>query len=272
MDPPRPMTSAEVQRVQRNILGVVAGFCEAEGIRYYLWAGSLLGAVRHGGFIPWDDDIDVSLPREDYERFCREFEHFTSDLELYTRTTRPGYLMPFAKVGDRRTRVIEASETAIPMGVNIDVYPIDGWPNRWPMRVAHDVWLRFLSWLRLFKSLQPQPEWTWRKSLILACAKFVTRAVPMSAILDALTRASTRADPDRCTHLGVTVDTPSERVPREAYGEPVRVEFEGRRFSAPSDYELVLVTLYGPGFMSVPPASEQVTHHASTAFWISEIA
>ena len=267
----RPMTDAELKAVKREILGEVADFCEEVGIRYYLWAGTLLGAVRHRGYVPWDDDLDLAMPRADYERFCRDFAASPSSLELYAPGVTAGYFMPFAKVGDRRTLVIEDSDTAIPIGANIDIYPIDGWPDGRVALRLHDLWLRLLSWLRLVKSLRPQPDWGKRKSLLLRVAKAVLVAMPMRAILDALQHASTRADPTTARQIGVTVDTPSERVPREAYGEPVELEFEGRLFSAPEGWDCVLRTLYDD-YMALPPESERVSHHAFKAYWVGTAA
>src|SRR5215216_5431973 len=94
----RPMTGPELRAVFLETLGVLDEFCRAAGLRYFFWAGTLLGAVRHRGVIPWDDDLDLAMPRSDYERFCREFgRSLPENLELFTMETRPEYGYPFAR-------------------------------------------------------------------------------------------------------------------------------------------------------------------------------
>jgi lipopolysaccharide cholinephosphotransferase len=173
--------------------------------------------------------------------------------------------MPFAKVADPRTVVLENSDAAIPIGVNIDIFPIDGWPTgRLAMRV-HRAKLRVLSGMRQVKSIRPRPGRAPHKELFLKVAKVLVRPLSMRAIIGALFRVSTRVDPETAPFLGVTMDTPEECVPREAYGEAVRLEFEGRKFAAPQDWDLVLRGLYGDDYMIEPSA--RVTHHAFEAFW-----
>lgn len=263
MSPGSQLTTQEVQGIQRQILAEVGAFCEAAGIRYYLWAGTLLGAVRHHGQIPWDDDIDIALPRRHYERFCETFAASTSSLILYRDD--PAYLMPFAKVGDRRAAVIEHSDVAMPMGVNIDVFPIDGWPPGLWAGQTHRARLRFLGALRHIKSIRPRDGRSFVKAASLPVAKVLLRPLSTRRVIDAVQRASTRNDPETSSMVGVTVDTPEERVPREAYGEPAFMEFEGRRHPVPHDWHLVLRTLYGDDYMTEPP--DKVTHHAFKAYW-----
>src|SRR5204862_1079312 len=98
------MTRDETRAVQVAILDTVDAFCRERGLTYYFWAGTLLGAVRHGGYVPWDDDIDLAMPRPEYEAFCREFAAAdTGALRLLHRSTHPRYAYPFARVSDVRT-------------------------------------------------------------------------------------------------------------------------------------------------------------------------
>lgn len=254
----------ELRDIQLGILSEIARFCERAGLRYYLLAGTLLGAVRHHGFIPWDDDIDIALHRDDYERLCHEFEG-PSWLELYTVATRPEYLMPFAKASDARTFVVEHSDAAIPMGVNIDVYPIDSWPDGRAAAAMHRARLVLLHRLRQVKSIRSRPGRAAHKAWFLALAQLVTRPIRLRWIVGALQRVATSVSAESSTMVGVIVDLPIERAPREAYGEPVSLEFEGRTFPAPPGWDRLLRGLYGPDYMTLPPESERVTHHAFVA-------
>ena len=71
----KQLTTEEVKKMNIDILSVVADFCEKNGLRYWLYYGTLIGAIRHNGYIPWDDDIDIAMPRPDYEKFLKTFNH-----------------------------------------------------------------------------------------------------------------------------------------------------------------------------------------------------
>jgi LPS biosynthesis protein len=86
----------ELRSIQMGILNEVHRFCETQGITYFLSSGSLLGAVRHGGYIPWDDDIDIYMPRKDYERLLREFKD-NEQFKLLNPAKEPHYYYTFAK-------------------------------------------------------------------------------------------------------------------------------------------------------------------------------
>lgn len=118
----------DLKRLQLDILKHVDSFCKKTDIQYSLAFGTLLGAVRHNGFIPWDDDIDICMPRPSYERFVREFNDPSGIYECLTYEKDSNYLWPFAKVSDQRTVVVEQARYVDKyknLGVNIDVFPVD---------------------------------------------------------------------------------------------------------------------------------------------------
>ena len=118
-----PMSEQDIKRTSLEILKVVHDFCIKNNIKYSLFFGTLLGAIRHKGFIPWDDDIDIAMPRDDYERFISTF----SDINFYVVSCKNDhkYYLPWAKVCDKNTLKIENSFHKYKLGFNIDVFPVD---------------------------------------------------------------------------------------------------------------------------------------------------
>ncbi|MCR5561188.1 MAG: LicD family protein [Bacteroidales bacterium] len=127
----KQLTQKELQQESLKILKEVDAFCKANGIRYSMAYGTLLGAVRHKGFIPWDDDIDIVMMREDYDRFCREYK--SDRYELFCSARNSDAYVAYARVADMRDT---ESRTYIPwagnrqdQGVRIDVFPLDYAPD-----------------------------------------------------------------------------------------------------------------------------------------------
>lgn len=260
------MTKQAVADVQLALLDALDAFCREKGIRYYLWAGTLLGAVRHQGFIPWDDDIDLAMTRDQYDRFCREFPDSVqaAPFELHTLDRDPTWRRPFAKIADPRTLVLAESPLTMPIGVSIDVFPLDAWPDGPLANRAHGVTMRTLHTLLRLWASRPMPGRSPAKrmflSVVLPIVRLVSPRVPLHVIDRVANRSGTR-------FMGVTVMKYVERVVVEAYGEPVSVEFEGRVLPGPADADQVLANLYGD-YMKLPPESDRKGHARSSVTWV----
>ena len=114
----------EMRKIQMDILLFIHQFCIDNGIQYSLAWGTMLGAIRHKGYIPWDDDIDIMMTRPEYDRFCKLFHDERSIYKLYDVHTDKKWIYPFAKISDERT--IRVEKNALDeIGINIDVFPID---------------------------------------------------------------------------------------------------------------------------------------------------
>lgn len=134
-----------------NILTAVDDTCRRHHLTYYIWAGTMLGAVRHKGFIPWDDDIDIAMPRPDYERLiAHSREWLPAPMEFVCAENDSRYPLPFGKVQDASTTLIERFHLWYLGGVYIDVFPIDGAPgSRWRQRLhfGRYEWLKRVLYL-----------------------------------------------------------------------------------------------------------------------------
>ena len=127
----KEMTLREIQEVSLQILKEVHGFCTENGIRYSLAYGTLIGAVRHKGFVPWDDDLDIIMPRPDYDRFCATFS--AEGYQVVSRQNRKDCFIPFARVCETASTCIKSMEPWIrtlgDLGVWIDIFPVDAAPD-----------------------------------------------------------------------------------------------------------------------------------------------
>ena len=125
----RQISADELKEIQLNLLNNIDHFCKSNGIQYFLAYGTLIGAIRHDGFIPWDDDIDIAMPRPDYDRFIKKFNAYSKDYQVEDYSITDNYPTPFAKVIDTRTEMRMTLYNQRSSGVYIDVFPIDGIGN-----------------------------------------------------------------------------------------------------------------------------------------------
>ena len=255
----------QLQQKQFELLSCFVELCEALRIPYFLVCGSALGAVKYGGFIPWDDDVDVALLRPDYDRFLREAPALLPEgMFLQTFRSDPAYPHLFAKLRDSRTTFVEREVAHLPMnhGVFIDVFPLDGYPTekreqkqlerrkglykRLLLSAFHgDFRLRTRMGVKIMRLFGVHK----RTAGILAKYEEMISAYPpaTSSIL--------------CNHgnwQGML-----EYAPREQYGEGRSASFEGLTVRIPAEAEAYLTQKYGD-FRADPPPQEQRGHHNCT--------
>lgn len=125
----KQVTGEQLKKIQLEILDVVTQFCDANGIRYWLDSGTLLGAIRHKGYIPWDDDVDLGMLREDYERFLSIFNKSNDRYRAVSLENDPKFYLPFTKVCDTTTVLYEPDEKGFKLHINVDVFPYDRAPD-----------------------------------------------------------------------------------------------------------------------------------------------
>jgi lipopolysaccharide cholinephosphotransferase len=267
-DAPQLMSAEEVAVVQLRILDAVARFCRENDIRFFLWAGTLLGAVRHEGFIPWDDDVDLAMPRPDYERFCASFpQQLTDDYHVVHLGNHRDYSLAYAKVAAAGTRIGWRSRNAVNIGVNVDVFPLDGWPSGRVRQRLHFAVLRVLHALFSARSANSYANFSTRQRLILRGLLPVLNRISTRKLTEQISKVARRPTYDQATHVGVTAFRYLERIDRNAYGCPNDVVFEGRAMPGPASTDRVLANLYGD-YMRLPPEDQRVPNrHSDAAYW-----
>lgn len=260
----------DIQNAQLEILLEFDRICKKHGIKYQLFAGTLLGAVRHKGFIPWDDDIDVCVLRQDYIRLVKVCKRdLKPDFFLQTYKTDENYVMPFAKLRKNDTVFLEeaTAETEIHKGVFIDIFPLDKvFPNQLKGSLQRHI-LFILSKVNLcrIKRLCLDIKNPLMRSLSLTlhyCLKSVPNAW-VNVLFDKIISRFEKEDSNYVSHL--TNGTSKDRYERYMmkkvdFLDSTVGEFEGYNFPIPENYHKILSNLFGD-YMKFPPEEEQSPHH-----------
>ena len=255
-----------LKQTELNLLSKFIECCQNMQLPYFLMDGSMLGAVRHQGFIPWDDDIDVGMFRADYETFlAKAQELLPSYCFVQCLETEPDYPYNFAKIRDSRTTFIETSvkNCRINHGVFIDLFPLDYYPVSRTEQKEFDRKNRLLS-LRI-RDAFTLPEENRHSPIAEAGAKSVSKVLCLKyptvraaleareALFKSVSKSTLVAN--HCSAWGK-----KETVPAEWYGEGTSAVFEGLTVQIPASYDKWLSQVYGD-YMQLPPIEKRVTHH-----------
>lgn len=266
----KEMTLKDIQDVSLDILKDVHAFCETHNVHYSLAYGTLIGTLRHKGFVPWDDDIDIVIPRPDFERFCLEFKS-SKGYKLY----KPGDMdnfMPFARVCDNEHTLVTMNHpwTIEPTGIWIDILPVDGLPSD------------EMEFLELVKRIRKIQERIYRlrtgrylklsdtisvKDYIYCLIKRVLYyRYDIRALLDQhmqLLKSYKFEDADYCGQLCVMDYPEKEHNPKADFEYRVKKQFCDMEFDVMNGYDNILRRYYG-NYMEMPPEEKRVPPESLT--------
>lgn len=253
----------ELRRLQLMEVDMLKEFiriCENLHLKYYVLGGTLLGSVRHNGFIPWDDDIDVGMPRADFQKFLEKApEMLPEGLFLQTLWNEPEYYKNIAKIRNVNTTFIEKEcrYQNIRHGIFIDVFALDNYPTGVWKKKWYKIRRKILD-ARIGKSFSWDNESRWYKALVKNILCFFEPNVK-KAVMNREKMFSSFAYSgliaNFCGQWGE-----KEIVPEEWYGEGCELSFEGITVKAPKAYDKWLTQVYGD-YMKLPPKEKQVSHH-----------
>ncbi len=254
------------KRIMLHIMDEIDAFCKSNSLTYFLIGGSLLGAVRHKGYIPWDDDIDIGLPRKDYEYLLEYFSSSSGNVEIRSVYNQKHFMWPNAKAIDNRTVLIELGDKKNAIGVHIDVFPFDYLPGNYEQA------------LRVVKKIRRWKDLLTLKHLVIDCNRSLLKnvVVVLGKVLYLI--------PDRyfikkingfqfysreqcefiCNLCGAWGGRELSRSAN--FDNCVNADFEDRKYMIPVGYDDYLNTVYGD-YMTPPPKEKQITHHSAIAYW-----
>lgn len=253
------MTLREIQLAELDILIEFDKICKENDLKYSLCGGTMLGAIRHKGFIPWDDDIDVMMPRPDYERLKSLFNDINKqdNLQLLTKgKNKEDY--PFMKLIDKRY-VINCPNGDLSDNLWIDIFPVDGFPTEKEEA--------FLKRVKKYRSLFVYNYYTWKsdsafKNLLIKLYGVYAKAYGMDRALKKLNKLALCYDYLTSEYAGVIswgLYGVGEKVVKNEFENIVEVDFEGHKLSAMSCWDDYLHGIYGD-YMQLPPENKRATH------------
>lgn len=255
----------KMQSIQLEMLLEVHRICKKHNIKYSIIAGTFLGAVRHGGYIPWDDDADIAMLRDEYERFCKvcESELDSSKFYLQTHVNTSGYRWGYGKIRRKGTAFVRSGQEHMPYptGVFIDIFPLDHVPENYILRWIHNgacTVVRKMLWAPVGKKTD--------KKASIRCIYRLVDLIPervIFGIYDVLKMISNRKESKLVRIL--TFPTPNNGVYgyyKKWYTELEEIEFEGYKFPGPKDYDGYL-TFKFKNYQQLPHVEERKVHQAS---------
>lgn len=269
------MSLRDVQIGECKVLRFIGDLCNRNGWRYSLAYGTLLGAVRHGGVIPWDDDVDIMMPRADYEKlraFCLENKEALAPFEIFDPQFTEGYPHNIVRISDSRTVLEFDNEVDYGIGLFVDIYPFDELGNDFHRAVKvlgkarRYASLCFLAGRKRYgrdntrsrlKQLVKLPAYAYAK---LMGGRFFKNKI--NTLVDRERKPGTLS-----TCLSWAGATKKDEIFTTDVFETRLIEFEGSRHPIPVDYDSVLRASYGKNYLTPPPEADRYTHHTYKAYF-----
>ena len=234
--------------------------CQKNELRYYLAYGTVLGAVRHKGLIPWDDDIDVHMPREDYEIIQRLQPSIWGDMKLTSRRLTPNNQYHFLKLENPNTTVIEQLDPLYVGGVYLDIFPLDKAPEEKEVMTNQLRKIRKIQEKYYIISVKHGCDYRGLVNGIkFRCRHFIYQRQRIQDTWERLACEFETSDSNLYVDFHQPEDWHYQSMPMDWFGKGVQVDFEGRKFIVPENYDAYLTHIYGD-YMTPPPEDKREGH------------
>lgn len=248
----------ELKKIELDIMEYIHGICVRNNIKYCIGYGTLLGAIRHKGFIPWDDDIDIVMPRPEYDKFVRCMRKEPNSKYILKTPDDEDYCYEFSKVIDNTTLVVEDDVEGSNIGVWVDIFPLDGLRGT---DIVQEKLLYFYQRCRVASIYKSLPK----SNALIRPLMFVfwklCKAIGPKFFLNKIVKLSQKYSYDDSEFVGFCGDIYLEnRLENRMWFEDIiDIPFEDRVFKAPASYDAYLKSLYG-NYMQLPPEDKRVPH------------
>ena len=257
----------EVKSIQLEILDYINTTLKGEQIPYWLAYGTLLGSIRHKGYIPWDDDIDIIVLRKDLDRAISVLNSNSDRYKTLTMNNTNGYYYLFAKVTDTYTHIIEKGVKEIDeLGIYVDLFPLDYLPlddKEYAKHVNKIFRLRSLLYGSLLDFSQFRAA-----SIGIKCKSLIGKLLGSKRLMikvDNICRQYSEKQEGYIADI-VGAGNKNRKISSRVFSKTINGEFEGRMYPIPVGYEEYLTCIYGD-YMKLPPKEEQVLTHGFRAYW-----
>lgn len=257
--------STQLKRLLVDMLSWFHVFCVENDLRYYILGGTMLGAARHKGFIPWDDDIDIGMPRKDYELLALLLTK--ASCERYVLETphsnKEDFFYPLSKLYDTHTTLTENTRWETTRGIYLDIFPLDGAGSSEDEARAHFAPIkrkrRFL--LSMTTGIREGRSF-YKNAAIMATRLIPDWMINKKRLLSSLDQDCRSKDFDQCSWVGNMMGNWMEKelMPREYFGTPTKYRFENLTVYGAEKYDEYLTSLYGD-WRQLPPEDKRKSHH-----------
>lgn len=260
----QPLSLKEIQNTELQILLYVDAFCREHNIQYSLYAGTMLGAIRHKGFIPWDDDVDICMTRENYEKFLSEFKGNDRYVMENNRINPKFKRLFFTKIFDTYTVATEDGFKPLPNGgLWVDIFPMDYVPDDSKKRK------KIIKKLYIDSKLPPYRDMTkpTGKALLARALFFWKGTKKMTSEFENYVATATKGKycKDLTSQTLESIKKDTKLYPTDCFNHYVDVLFEGHLLPCLADYKDVLTIEFGD-YMTLPPVEKRQTHHITAYF------
>ena len=259
----------QLKSIQLEVMDHFDKWCRENGVTYFITAGTLIGALRHKGFIPWDDDIDVVMLRADYEKMLSLY-HNDGRYRLYSIEKDPSCVYSYAKIYDTATVLIEGNENDhSPIGVNIDIFPLDNVTDNYEDGVKMKKQIRLLNDILGVKLLDKTNRGV-VKNILVGVLRILSSFFSYSWLVRRIIAKSKQYiennDSRYIVNAVIHAKGEKEILEREWFASTVELEFEGRKYKAPVGADQYMRRLFGD-YMQLPPEDKRVSHHRFKAYY-----